>query len=154
VDEGYGTFDPAVRVRGHLIALKTLDTYTHTQKRTDLVIHDAAVGFHQGFGVEGRLSVEHLVHAHAQRPPVTFRAVASLAVLHRLETNIAHIDTRPKKEKNKTKKLRKNTKIPLETPKENCQCQIKCSADAHTHTHKTARMQRYKKKKTGEMCTK
>ena len=72
------------------------------------MIHDAAVGFHQGFGVEGRLSVEHLVHAHAQRPPVTFRAVASLAVLHRLETSIAHITTTTKKERKKKEKLRKH----------------------------------------------
>jgi hypothetical protein len=75
------------------------------------VIHDAAVGFHQGFGVEGRLSVEHFVHTHAQRPPVTFRAVASLAVLHRLETSIAHITTQKKRE------IKENTKIPLETPR-------------------------------------
>ena len=48
------------------------------------VVHDATVGFDQRFGVEGRLPVEHLVHADAERPPIAFGSVASLPVFHRL----------------------------------------------------------------------
>lgn len=50
-----------------------------------LVVHDLAVGLHQRLGVKRRLSVEHLVHADAQRPPVALGAVPAHAVLHRLQ---------------------------------------------------------------------
>ena len=50
-----------------------------------LMVHDLPVGLHKGFGVERGLSVQHLVHADAQRPPVTLGAVLAHAILHRLQ---------------------------------------------------------------------
>ena len=49
------------------------------------MIHDFPVGLHQGLGVERRFTVEHLVHADAETPPVALGPVAALAVLHRAE---------------------------------------------------------------------
>lgn len=49
------------------------------------VVHDLSVGLHEGLCVEGRLSIQHLVHADAQRPPVTLGAVLAHAVLHGLQ---------------------------------------------------------------------
>lgn len=53
--------------------------------RAHLVVHDLPVGFHQGLGVERSFSVQHLVHADAQRPPVALGAVLAFAVLHGLQ---------------------------------------------------------------------
>lgn len=53
--------------------------------QTNLMIHDLSIGLHQGFSIKGRLSIQHLVHAHTQRPPVTLRPVLPLPVLHSLQ---------------------------------------------------------------------
>ena len=50
-----------------------------------LMIHDFPVCFNQGLGIEGGLAVQHLVHAHAEAPPVALRPVPPLAVLHGTE---------------------------------------------------------------------
>lgn len=50
-----------------------------------LMVHYLPVRLHQGLGVEGRLSIQHLVQAHPQRPPVTLRPVAAHPVLHGLQ---------------------------------------------------------------------
>ena len=44
-----------------------------------LVVHDLPVGLDEALRIEGGLAVEHLVHAHSQRPPVALRTVAALA---------------------------------------------------------------------------
>lgn len=49
------------------------------------VVHDLSVGLHKRLRVEGRFPVKHLVHADAQRPPVTLGAVLAHAVLHGLQ---------------------------------------------------------------------
>lgn len=49
------------------------------------MVHDLSVGLHEGLCVEGRLSIQHLVHADAQGPPVTLGAVLAHAVLHGLQ---------------------------------------------------------------------
>ena len=49
------------------------------------MIHDLSVRLHKWLGVKRRLPVEHLIHAHAERPPVTLRAVSPVPVLHRPE---------------------------------------------------------------------
>lgn len=49
------------------------------------MVHDLAVGFHQGFSIEGRLPKEQLVGADSQRPPVALWAVVALALLHGLQ---------------------------------------------------------------------
>ena len=43
------------------------------------MVHDLPVGLDKALGVEGGLSVEHLVHAHSQRPPVALGPVPPLA---------------------------------------------------------------------------
>ena len=43
-----------------------------------LVVHDLPVGLDEALRIEGGLAVEHLVHAHSQRPPVALRTVAAL----------------------------------------------------------------------------
>merc|ERR550532_1814843 len=47
-----------------------------------LVIHNLPVSFHQGLRIEWSFSVEHLIHADPQAPPVTLGPVTTLAVLH------------------------------------------------------------------------
>ena len=49
------------------------------------MVHDLPVGLHKGLSVERGLSIQHLVHADAQRPPVALGAVLAHAVLHRLQ---------------------------------------------------------------------
>ena len=46
------------------------------------MIHDLAIRLNQRLGIEWRLSKQHFVHAHAQRPPITLSAVLALTVLH------------------------------------------------------------------------
>ena len=57
---------------------------TYFAEKTHLVIHDFPVGFHETLCIEGRLPIEHFVHAHAEGPPVALSAVAALSVFHRL----------------------------------------------------------------------
>lgn len=49
------------------------------------VVHDLSVGFHQRLSVERSLSIQHLIHANAQRPPVTLGTVLALPILHGLQ---------------------------------------------------------------------
>lgn len=49
------------------------------------MVHDLAIGFHQGFSIEGRLPEEQLIGTDAQGPPVTLWAVVALALLHSLQ---------------------------------------------------------------------
>lgn len=64
-------------------------------RHTDLMVHDLAVGFHQRLGVEWRLSIQHLVHADPQRPPVALRPVAAHPVLHGLQDLRGDVVRRP-----------------------------------------------------------
>ena len=50
------------------------------------MVHDFAVGLHEALRVERGLSVQHLEHADAERPPVALRAVPTLPVLHSLQS--------------------------------------------------------------------
>ena len=43
------------------------------------MVHDLAIGLDQALSVEGGLSIEHLVHAHTQGPPVALGPVPPLA---------------------------------------------------------------------------
>lgn len=51
----------------------------------DLMVHDLAIGFHQGFSVERGFSKEQLIGADPQRPPVALRPIVALALLHGLQ---------------------------------------------------------------------
>lgn len=49
------------------------------------MIHNLPVGLHQRLGIEGRLSIQHLIQADPEGPPVTLRPIAAHPVLHRLQ---------------------------------------------------------------------
>ena len=75
----------AANVSGHSLSYRGRVCWEKKYSFTaHLVVHDPAVRFDERFRVERRLAVKHFVHANAEGPPVAFRAVASLAVLHGL----------------------------------------------------------------------
>ena len=47
-----------------------------------LMLHNSAIGFDQGLCIKWRLSKQHLIDADSKRPPITFRSIYTLAVLH------------------------------------------------------------------------
>lgn len=49
------------------------------------MVHDLAVGLHQRLRIERRFSIQHLIHADSQRPPVTLWSIAAHPVLHCLQ---------------------------------------------------------------------
>ena len=51
----------------------------HHLQQAYLVVHDLPVGLNKALCIEGGFTVEHLVHADTQRPPVALRTVAPLA---------------------------------------------------------------------------
>lgn len=46
------------------------------------MVHDFAVRLQKRLSIEGRLPIEHLVHTHSQRPPVTLGPVLPFPILH------------------------------------------------------------------------
>lgn len=49
------------------------------------MVHDLAIGFHEGLCIERSLAVQHFIHADAQGPPVALRSILSFPILHSLE---------------------------------------------------------------------
>jgi hypothetical protein len=49
------------------------------------MVHDLAIGFHQGFSIEGRFTEEQLIGTDSQRPPVALWTIVALALFHGLQ---------------------------------------------------------------------